>query len=75
MVCGLVAASLAGFSKNTGVVPINKNLWSLREGTILVKEMEIAVWFNILEKKNFLTCSVIQTGYRSLKLILRLQYL
>ena len=30
-VCGLVAASLAGFSKNEGVIPINKNLWSLRK--------------------------------------------
>lgn len=28
-VCGLIAASLAGFSQNQGVIPINKNLWSI----------------------------------------------
>jgi hypothetical protein len=31
VLCGVVAGSLAGFSKNEGVIPINKNLWSLRK--------------------------------------------
>ena len=29
ILCGLVAGALCGFSKNTGVIPINKNLWSI----------------------------------------------
>jgi len=29
LVCGIISASLAGFSQNQGVIPINKNLWSV----------------------------------------------
>merc|ERR1712106_244607 len=29
LVCGLIAVCLAGFSQNNGVIPINKNLWSI----------------------------------------------
>jgi len=29
LVCGVISASLAGFSQNQGVIPICKNLWSL----------------------------------------------
>lgn len=29
VICGLVAGALCGFTKNTGLIPINKNLWSI----------------------------------------------
>ena len=29
IICGLVAGALCGFTKNTGLIPINKNLWSI----------------------------------------------
>jgi len=29
LVCGLIAGSLSGFSQNYGIIPINKNLWSV----------------------------------------------
>ena len=29
VLCGLVAGSLSGFTVNSGIIPINKNLWSV----------------------------------------------